>query len=328
MHRRSTTRAARAAAAVCLPLLAAGCATSGLARSPGVGNEPVTEARPEAREFVISAAVFAGPAAVPSSTFQGVFSDPLSGEPIDGPATIRIGIAEGPLDSDPILSLTDVSPQYTSGRFTADIPLLPPEEMLLIEDPHICVLSADGNDTPLIPRLPIRHAPYAWAAEFAQGADTARFADSAESALFAQNASTAVLASQADSANSAISAQTAETAESAFFAEEASRIAGSFIVDLTPGVLWTASATRPPRATRIGDLVFLSGAFEDGPNFPFSQILELPANLRPAYPREVIALTTDAMNRLEIRVDGNVLISDFSGNGLLSLDGIVYSVAP
>lgn len=167
--------------------LAVACCAAGVALVACLGLPRLVDGPAGARGYALTAVASApGMRDFPFFTFQGVFTDPATGEPIAGPAGFRIGIGDGPFDSDPIVTLTDASPVYTDGRFTVEVELISAQSMLAIEDPHICVVSDDGNDTPLIPRIPMRHAPYAWAAEhaaFAERADEALLAESARRLL-------------------------------------------------------------------------------------------------------------------------------------------------
>lgn len=261
--------------------------------------------------YAVVAAVYqdSGPPDSPTFTFQGVFSDPQTGKLIDGPPSFRIGIGDGPAETDRILSLSEVSPTYEDGRFTAEVELLDALSMIDLDDPHIVILSAGSDDTPLIPRLPIRYTPYAWTAEYARDAG------------FARNAADADRAHSADTAFFATEAGTAETADNL--------TSSSVLIPIT-GDNWTNTDV-PIRATRRGDLVYLSGQARRG--FPASSTFaELPAGFRPATGK--LLTTSYASNTQPYGVqvivfpDGRIKLQNSVNLGTLSLDGLVFEVAP
>jgi hypothetical protein len=251
--------------------------------------------------YTLTAAVSqSGSPASPTFTFQGVFSDPQTGSPIDGPTNIRIGIGDGPADNDPIVSLTEASPSYTSGRFTAEVDLMDPQGMLNIADPHIVLLSADGTDTPLIPRIPIRYTPYAWTAEYAREAVVAQEADVAQEAELSDFATTALTADA---------------------------LAGSSSTPLATEGSWVGEL----RADRIGSLVVLSGRAITSTNGTF--VTTLPEGYRPSTTLYFSVMGGGSTNQqpLEARVqpDGNVFVD--TTNAALdaaNLDGMVFVVGP
>ncbi len=247
--------------------------------------------------YAIVAAVYqdSGSPGRPTFTFQGVFSDPKTGDPIDGPAEFRIGIGDGPANADPILSLTEVSPTYSDGRFTAEVQLLDQTDMIDINDPHIVVLSADGDDTPLTPRMPIRYAPYAWTAEYARNAGTAAFATQAGAA------------------------------------DTADKLTRSSIQIPITGDNWAATPSFTPTATRRGDLVFLSGFANKG-LVASTFFAELPAGFRPSTQKHF--MVSFAPNTIPVAVevqvfpDGRLRLQNNVNSGLLSFDGIIFEAAP
>jgi hypothetical protein len=259
-------------------------------------------------QYTLTAVVFqSGSPASPTFTFQGVFSNPQTGNPINGPTNIRIGIGDGPADSDPILSLTEAAPTYSNGRFTAEVDLLDPQDMLDIADPHIVLLSADGNDTPLIPRIPMRYTPYAWTSEYAREAVVAQEADVAQEAELSKFAQFAAQASNADSLTST-----------------------SVAIPIT-GNNWSPDQNSPPTATRRGNLVFLSGLASRG--LPAASVFaQLPEGYRPATDKRILTgfspNTIPVAVEVRISTDGNLRLLTTVNSGSLWLDGIVFEAAP
>ena len=150
--------------------------------------------------------------------------------------------------------------------------------------------------------------------------------------LFTPRAWSAQYASRAGEAESAGTASFASSAGSAQSAAVAGTLAGSSTIELqlVNGYTNYGNTYDVARATRVGNMVYLSGLGDESGVFSGSVFAELPEEFRPIG-RHLFIVPNSIFNS-QIRVDvlPSGSITRITGGGLdwFSLTGISYPVAP
>ena len=261
----------------------AACVGSPGARSPGA-LAPI-----ENPDVHVAAAVFGGLSATPEFTLQGVLTD--TNGPVTGTLSVVARIEEagsGTLFTSPAFNL-----EVTDGLFAATIPL--PSAALVAGAGDLVVQLTDADlSVPVGGPIPMTFAPRAWGAEFARMADAANFANDAASAGHALTA------------------------------DEAQSLAGSGSIMLTPenGYSNYGSGYAPAQATKVGDMVYLSGLLS-GSQLSVA-MATLPPEYRPAA-RHIFSVNQHTSTaRVDVLADGRIVT--VTGNSLswIPLDGICF----
>jgi hypothetical protein len=234
-------------------------------------------------------------------TYQGVLLDDMGSAAV-GPVGLEFIVSS----LSPVarihtqITFNDIMPDG-QGRIQVDLPLPDASTMsiwtdffLTIRDPMTLV--------PIIDELPLANAPLAWISQHARSSDTS---------VFAQNAIFADLAQEADSLTNDDTVELTLTS------------------DFDPAPI----GGQPPNATRLGNMVFLSGAFRNNVNNPNGVILAtLPPNMRPSE-THILALhvslsTTSGNAAVTITTDGTIRIlsSAYTPGFAFFLNGVYFTV--
>lgn len=250
--------------------------------------------------MVITAAVFGGPALSPIFTIQGVLADGAG--PVNGSIPVYALIRETEAAGGEVIFETPETVLVADeGLFALELTLPDPEDLANAGDLIVELYNA-SDDTKVGAPLPMRFTPRAWTAEFA------RTAESAGSALAANSANTA------NFANSAAVADTLSNDR-------------SIGLDYSAGYENYGFGYDDARATRVGNIVFLSGLVEMTGGGG-GVIAILPADMRPIGRHIFSASSNGQYVRVDVLADGRVQLLTPPQVGWFSLTGLSFPVAP
>lgn len=285
-----------AVSALSLVGLLSGCASQ---QTIGTGDTEPSDLHAAGDGYVITAAMFGDPALNPVFTVQGLLE--IKGEPVTADITVVALITDVSIE-DVIFETKPFVLNAVEGRFTENVPLPEPQTFVESGDLAVSFIDAATGD-PVGGLIPMTFAPRAWAAQYAATAGDAGFA------------------AEAGFASQAGNAQTANVAGS---------LAGNttFDLQLINGYDNYGNTYDTAKATRIGNMVFLSGLVsEPGGSTLFA---ELPVGFRPA--ARHLFWVPNSLNANQIRVDvlpdGRLLRITGGSLDWFSLSGIAFPVAP
>jgi|GEM_PF-2948980 len=250
-----------------------------------------------------------------SFTYQGALTD-SQGQPIAGPVGLNFRLIANDNGSEVTVSSTvfnAIMPD-AQGRFQVLIPLVDASVFNSYTNHRLLVIDLESSSKIGAP-TPIHPTPLAWAARHALESDYAAVAASAD---FADEAD---YAEQSDFSN---------------YASEAGQLSNDQTIELTLesvfepyGFGWDI-----PRATRVGNVVYLGGLVNPESSAPSGGIIaRLPVGMRPigrvldgAF-CDMSSQNTQNHIRIDILPNGNIQCTDqVFTNGWFSLNGISFIV--
>lgn len=207
------------------------------------------------------------------------------------------------------------------GRFQVEIPLADPAVMITFEDLLIDCRETGAMDP--IATVPVRFNPRAWTAQHSKTSDTADEANFALEALTAQSATDADNAQNAQNAQNAVSAQTADA------------LTNDITVTLTLNTPFSVygNGYDAPKATRVGNVVHLSGLVDVDETTNSSIIAMLPVGMWPSE-RIILSVNTQSTlyngtppRRIDVLNNGQViLLQQLNSGQWFSLNGLSFIV--
>ncbi len=270
--------------------------------------------------------------------YQGVLADAL-GTPISNPVELTFTLYSFHQVQFTHSMTEEVVTPDQFGRFQIDIPLSSPEFMSSFE--NLMLEIKETGTLEVITIVPIQYTPRAWYSQRAIFSNESAFADEASFSLFAENAEHAFSSNSANHADTAGSALVASSANSAINAQHADyadvAIQLAFDQSATPTIMlpFFNNPGSEFKATRVGNIVHLSGNVQTTMNTnELIQLVSLPSGFRPSATRNLIAGAFNAANnpditpvRIQIMPNGQVFVGDdlevFED---LFLDGLSYVI--
>ena len=207
------------------------------------------------------------------------------------------------------------------GRFQVDLPLTDPVTMITFED--LLIDCRENGAIDPIAVVPVQYAPRAWTSVHA------RTADEAGTALFATAADSAATATDAENA---INAQNAQFAQSADVAD-ALTLDNRVVLSLNAPFSAYGSGYDAPTATRVGNVVYLTGLVDVSTPINTSTIATLPSGMIPQG-RSIHGVNTlhtlyngEGPVRIDVLNNGDiVLIQQLDAGEWFSLNGCSFIV--
>ncbi|MFK7760074.1 MAG: hypothetical protein AB8C13_09010 [Phycisphaerales bacterium] len=231
-----------------------------------------------------------------SFIYQGVLID-SSGNPATGPLQITFtlfSILPTPINFTSVAAIVNFDEQ---GLFQVFIPLPDPEELVGIESLGVRVRLTETGE--VIDLTNVRYTPIAWFSEYAA---TSGFADEAQEAEVAQTA------------DALTNDQTVS-------------------ITLGPNFSPAVFGGQAPYATRLGNMVFLNGAFRTDVDNPNSLTIgTLPPNMRPSAPQFLAIHSNLSMTSgnaaVTVSTDGTIrmLSSNYSAGISFFLNGAYFTI--
>lgn len=256
------------------------------------------------RTHTITAAFFLQQSTPDAFTVQGVLTD--KGIPVPGPITIKALLIDE-ASGDELVAGELNTVELTDGRFTIEVPLPDPSDLLGATDPALHLIDPDTS-VPYADPIPLRHTPLAWGARHAEYAETA------------------------GTAASATNAQQTELATTALYADTAATLTDAGAQPVTLASPWKNfnNPGEPIMARRFGGMVFLSGSLSRSPPNISGAVLYLPEGYRPGeITRPVVrAPATGDPISVTIYTDGSMTFTCNFAISNLYLDGISFPAGP
>jgi hypothetical protein len=247
---------------------------------------------------VITAAVFGSLEPSPVFTVQGLLE--IKGEPVTD-SLVVIAVIDDVSANTVIFESEPLTLEVVDGRFTRTINLPEAQEIAGAGDLAVSFIDAKSGQ-PVGGALPITFAPRAWAAQYAAQAGTASTAGSASSAGTANFATTAGTAA-------------ALTNDS------------SVLLELEPGYGNYGAGYDQLRATRVGNMVFLSG-LPQTLGAGIGTFATLPEGMRPSGRHIFSASSNGQYVRVDVLADGRISLLTMPQVGWFSVTGLSFPVAP
>lgn len=257
------------------------------------------------------------PAAV--FTYQGVLND-LGGSPVVGPVGLQFKVFGTAAEETELSTIThDMIMPDTQGRFQVEVPLPNAPFMANYTGYTLRIFETTGF-TQIGDDIDMQPAPFAWVSEYARSAS---FASNAGASDFATNAQNAV---------------DAETALTADLADQANSLVNDQTINLNLEFRFNiyGNGFAAPRATRIGNIVFLDGVVGVPSGAPSNSLMTiLPEGMRPSG-KIVLALEgSQSLSaggntpvRFDVSEDGRINnITFLLTNSWVSLNGAYFIVA-
>lgn len=292
-----------------------------------------------ARDMVESIDDALAPAGVPGVfVYQGVLTD-SNGDPATGMIDLTFT-----LQSNLPQPVTHSMIQHTVepdefGRFQVDIPLADP--MVMINSEDLLIDCRENGAMNPIAVVPVQHTPRAWTAEHARTsvlaveAAFAEFAETAQDANFALEAFTAQSATNAENANNANNATNATNAQTAVSAQTADALTNDNTVTLSLNAPFSVygNGYEAPEATRVGNVVHLSGLVDVDATINNTAMTTLPVGMWPTG-RIILSVNTQSTlyqgappRRFDVLPNGQIfLFQQINENDWFSLDGLSFIV--
>ena len=285
-------------------MLLLGSLLAGCSSAPGTHLNAGQFESPHA--FTMTAAMLGEPAVSAVFTVQGRLED--AGGPVTDNIPVIALYRETEAAGGEVVFETPVLPLVVQdGLFTVELPLLEAEELAFAPDLEVVFIDA-VTEVPIGAPIALRFTPRAWAAEFARFADTAASAGTAASVTTAASANSASFATSAAVADALSDQQTIEPVLAAGFSNY------GFTYD---GL----------RATRVGNMVFLSGTVrsDTGSTGVFAT---LPPSMHPLGRHTFNVISGNSTTRVDVRDNGSLFLVNPPNNDWFSVSGIAYPVAP
>jgi len=256
------------------------------------------------RTHTITAAFFLQQSTPDTFTVQGVLTD--KGNPVPGPFTIKAVLIDE-ADGRELIAAELGVVELIDGRFTIEVPLPDPSDLLAAADPALHLIDPDTG-APHADPIPLRHTPLAWGARHAEYAEAA------------------------GTAASATNAQQTELATTALYADTAATLTDAGTQPVTLASPWQNfnNPGEPIMARRFGGMVFLSGSLSRSPPNISGAVLYLPEGYRPGeITRPVVrAPATGDPISVTIYTDGSMTFTCNFAISNLFLDGISFPAGP